>query len=265
MGVSRGVSAVALRDRIGAGKIAAGLVVVHSNGASIARLAASCGFDWLFVDLEHGAAGLDTASQICVAALDAGVTPFVRVPENAPAWIGRALDGGAIGVVVPHIDTPEDARRAVASARYPPAGERSLSGLLPQFGYRALPAADHMRQGDALTVVVGIIETAEAVERIDAIAAVPGLDALQVGTSDLSVSLGVAGELDHPKVQDAVRRTIEACRRHGKLPVLGGAYREDWLRLYAGMGMRMMLVGNDLALLAGAMRERATLAQALAG
>src|SRR5918994_7555061 len=91
-----------------------------------ARLAASCGFDWLFVDLEHGAAGLDTASQICVAALDAGITPFVRVPENAPAWIGRALDGGAVGVVVPHIDTPEDASRAVAAARYPPAGARSL-------------------------------------------------------------------------------------------------------------------------------------------
>jgi len=262
---SHGVSAAGFRDRLAGGAVAAGLVIVHSRGASIARLAASCGFDWLFVDLEHGAAGLDTASQICVAALDAGITPFVRVPENAPAWIGRALDGGAVGVVVPHIDTPEDARRAVAAARYPPAGARSLSGLLPQFGYRAMPAVEHMRSGDALTVVVGIIETADAVERIDAIAAVPGLDALQVGTSDLSVSLGVPGELDHPKLQDAVQRTMRACHRHGKLPVLGGAYREDWLRLYAGMGIRMMLVGNDLALLAGAMRERAALAQSLAG
>ena len=245
------------RDRLGAGEIAAGIVVAHSRTASIARIAASCGYHWLFVDLEHGPSGLDVASQICVAALDAGITPFVRVPENSPGWIGRVLDGGAIGVVVPHIDSAEDAARAVDAARYPPTGQRSLSGLLPQFGYRALPAREQMARSEALTFVVGIIETEQAIADIDAIAAVPGLDALQVGTSDLSVSLGVPGELDHPRVQEAVRQTIAACQRHGKVAAVGGAYRDDWLRLYANMGIRLMLVGNDLSLLVGAMRDRA--------
>lgn len=245
------------RDRLAAGEIAAGLVVAHSRTASIARIAASCGYHWLFVDLEHGPTGLDVASQICVAALDAGITPFVRVPENSPGWIGRVLDGGAVGVVVPHIDSAEDAARAVDAARYPPTGQRSLSGLLPQFGYRALSAREQMMRAEALTCVVGIIETERAVANIDAIAAVPGLDALQVGTSDLSVSMGVPGELDHPRVQEAVRQTIAACQRHGKLAAIGGAYRDDWLRLYAGMGIRLMLVGNDLSLLVGAMRDRA--------
>jgi 2-keto-3-deoxy-L-rhamnonate aldolase RhmA len=245
------------RDRLAAGEIAAGLVVAHSRTASIARIAASCGYHWLFVDLEHGPTGLDVASQICVAALDAGITPFVRVPENSPGWIGRVLDGGAVGVVVPHIDSPEDAARAVDAARYPPTGQRSLSGLLPQFGYQALPAREQMARSEALTCVVGIIETEKAVANIDAIAAVPGLDALQVGTSDLSVSMGVPGELDHPRVQEAVRQTIAACQRHGKVAAVGGAYRDDWLRLYAGMGVRLMLVGNDLSLLVGAMRDRA--------
>jgi len=247
-----------LRARLAAGGVASGLVVAHSRTPAIARIAASCGYHWLFVDLEHGATSLEIASQICVAALDAGITPFVRVPENSPGWIGRALDGGAVGIVVPHIDSAADAKRAVDAARYPPTGLRSLSGLLPQFGYRPLPAREQMAQAEALTFLVGIIETKEAIDQIDVIAAVSGLDALQVGTSDLSVSMGVPGELGHPKVQDAVRRTIEACRRHGKVAAVGGAYQPDWLQLYAGMGVRMMLVGNDLSLLVGALRERAS-------
>jgi len=237
--------------------------VAHSRTPAIARIAANCGFHWLFIDLEHGPTSLEVASQICVAALDAGITPVVRVPEISSAWIGRALDGGAVGIVVPHIDSVADARKAVDAARYPPAGSRSLSGLLPQFGYRALPAREQMERSEALTFLIGIIETKEAIAAIDRIAAVPGLDALQVGTSDLSVSLEVAGELDHPKVQDAVRRTIEACARHGKVVCVGGAYRPDWLELYAGMGVRMMLVGNDLSFLVDALRQRASLAAKL--
>lgn len=252
-----------LRAKLAANGVASGLVVAHSRTPTIARIAASCGFHWLFVDLEHGTTSLEIASQICVAALDAGITPVVRVPENSPAWIGRALDGGAVGIVVPHIDSARDAKRAVDAARYPPIGSRSLSGLLPQFGYRALPAREQMAQAEALTFLVAIIETKEAIDQVDAIAAVPGLDALQVGTSDLSVSLGVPGELGHPSVQEAVRCTIEACSRHGKVAAVGGAYRPDWLRLYAGMGVRMLLVGNDLSLLVGALRERAALADNL--
>jgi len=241
-----------LRVKLAAGGVAAGLVVSHSRTPNIARIAASCGFHWLFIDLEHGASSLEIASQTCVAALDAGITPFVRVPENSPGWIGRALDGGAA-----------DAKRAVDAARYPPVGLRSLSGLLPQFNYRAMPAREQMAKAEAMTFVAGIVETKEAIEQIDTIAAVPGLDALQVGTSDLSVSLGVPGELDHASVQDAVRRTIEACTRHGKIAAVGGAYRPDWLRLYSNMGVRMMLVGNDLSLLVGALRERTVLAETL--
>jgi len=120
-----------------------------------------------------------------------------------------------------------------------------------------LPAPEQMQQGNALTFLVGIIETKKAVDSIDEIAAVPGMDALQVGTSDLSVSLGVPGELGHPLVQEAVRRTINACRREKKIPIVGGAYRPEWLKLYLGMGIRMLLTGNDLSLLVGALRERA--------
>ena len=252
-----------LRARLVTGKIAAGIVVQYARAPQIARIAASCGYHWLMFDLEHGQASLDTASGVCVAALDAGITPVVRVPANEPAWIGRALDGGAIGIVVPHIDSAADARRAADAAHYPPAGARSLAGLLPQFGYRAIPAPEAMKQADALTFLIGIIETAEAIDAVDEIAQVSGLDALQVGTSDLSVSLGCPGEVDHPRVQEAVKRTVAACRRHGKVAAVGGAYREDAMRLYASFGVRLMLVGNDLALLVNALRARASFADDL--
>jgi 4-hydroxy-2-oxoheptanedioate aldolase len=253
----------AVRERLASNSIAIGLVVAHSRTPVIAHMAASCGFHWLFIDLEHGPTSLERASEICVAALDAGITPFVRVPENTPAWISRALDGGAVGIVVPHIDSVDAAARAVAAARYPPAGARSLSGLLPQFGYHGLPAIEQMRQGDALTFLVGLIETKEASAAVEEIAAVRGIDALQVGTNDLSVSLGVPGELDHPVVQDAVRRTMAACKRERKIAVIGGAYRPEWLKLYAGMGARMLLVGNDQSLLVDALRDRASFAAGL--
>jgi 2-keto-3-deoxy-L-rhamnonate aldolase RhmA len=245
------------------GEIAAGLVVVHSRTPAIAHMAASCGLQWLFIDLEHGATGLQTASEICTAALTAGITPFVRVPENAPTWIGRVLDGGAVGVVVPHVESAHDAKLAVEAARYPPLGSRSLSGLLPQLGYRVLSANEQMQQADELTFLVGIIETKQALEKIDEIAAVSGIDALQIGTSDLSVSLGVPGELAHPLVQDAVRRIIAACNREKKIAILGGAYRPEWLKLYVGMGMRMLLIGNDLALFMSALRERSSFVSSL--
>src|SRR5215470_5953076 len=106
-----------LRARLLSGKIAAGLVVVHSRTPAIARIAANCGYHWLFVDLEHGQSGLDVATQMCVAALDAGVTPFVRVPAGERGCIGRALDGGAVGIVIPHINSAEDAMQAVDAAR----------------------------------------------------------------------------------------------------------------------------------------------------
>ena len=110
-----------LRAKLAAGGVASGLVVAHSRTPTIARIAASCGFHWLFIDLEHGTTSLEIASQICVAALDAGITPFVTRAGEFAGWIGRALDGGAVGIVVPHIDSAADAKRAVDAARYPPA------------------------------------------------------------------------------------------------------------------------------------------------
>ena len=113
------------KERLVAGEVAFGIGIRGSRQPEIARVAARLGFHYMFVDMEHSALDLDTVSQICVAGLDAGVTANVRVPANDPVYISRVLDVGALAVVVPHVDTPEDAERAVSAAKYQPIGDRS--------------------------------------------------------------------------------------------------------------------------------------------
>jgi hypothetical protein len=127
------------------------------------------------------------------------------VPENTPVWIGRVLDGGAIGIVVPHIDSSADAKRAVDAARYSPAGLRSLSGMLPQFGYRALPAREQMAQAEALTFVVGIIKTKEAIEQIDATVC---MNVPLVDRSGAELRIGAEIVDAHPVIERGARRPL---------------------------------------------------------
>ena len=134
------------KERLAAGQLAIGVAVLHARSVHIAKLMAAAGFDFLFIDLEHGAMSLDTAGQISVAALDAGIAPMVRVPGFEHHHAARALDAGALGVAIPHVDTAEVARQMVRNCRYPPEGARSIAGAPPQLGYRALPSRRRPRR-----------------------------------------------------------------------------------------------------------------------
>src|SRR5258708_27612343 len=129
------------KERLDKGELALGMGVGGMRGVEIARLMRSAGFDWLFIDLEHGSASVETACQISVAALDAGIAPFVRVPAGELALGARCLDGGALGIVIPHVDTPEQARAMVDAFRFPPLGHRSIGGAYPHFGFPSRPIA----------------------------------------------------------------------------------------------------------------------------
>src|SRR6185437_3664802 len=119
------------RERLAKGELALGLGIRLVRTVEIARLMKTCGFDWLFLDLEHGVMALDQASEISIAALDAGIAPIVRVPRGQYDMAARALDGGAWGIVMPHVDTAEEAAAMVAHLKYPPEGRRSSGGVLP--------------------------------------------------------------------------------------------------------------------------------------
>lgn len=207
------MSATPLKQRLAAGEVTIGSWITLGH-PSIAEILARAGFDWLILDTEHSV--LSTADvQALVRAIEpSGCTPLVRVADNDPTQIKRVLDAGARGIMVPMVTSGDDARRAVAAAYYPPKGNRGV-GLARAQGYGA--TFDHYRDSlDDQTIVIAMIEHVDAVEAIDEILSVSGVDGYIVGPYDLSASLGIPGSLDDPRIAALLARIGEAGARHAK-------------------------------------------------
>jgi len=246
-------------QQLRAGKLAVGLGVRNARTVDIAQMLKTCGFDWLFVDCEHSSMDLDTAAQISSASLAVGITPVVRVPGLEHWHASRVLDNGAQGVVFPHIEDESQAQRAVNACRFPPQGHRSMGGGLQQTGFAAMPVGETARLVSAETLVVVMIESPRGVENCEEIAAVPGVDALLVGTNDLCFEIGIPGQFNDPRVAEAYKKVIAACRKHGKFPGMGGMYTPELLERHVGMGVQLVLSGSDFSLVMQAGAARATL------
>ena len=252
------------KEKLLSGGLSVGLGVRQSRTVDIAMIAKTAGYDWLFIDMEHSSLDIDTAAQISAAALDAGITPIVRVPGHEHFHASRLLDTGALGIVVPHVNSAAEAERAVSHCRFPPLGKRSLPGTLPQAHFEAVPIAELASAVNAATLVVVMIETPEAVENADAIAAVPGADVLLIGTNDLAAEMGITGQFGHAKIEDAYRKVIAACRKHGKFAGMGGVYDNALMERYIGLGARFILSGSDLSFLMAGAKARSAFLQSLA-
>ncbi|HUN40983.1 MAG TPA: aldolase/citrate lyase family protein [Acetobacteraceae bacterium] len=235
----------ATKRRMAAGEVALGFGVHHLRSAAAPTLAAATGHHWLFIDNEHGAFSAHEVAQLCIAALPTGVTPIIRACATAIDEATRALDNGAQGIVMPHVDTAKEARRIAEAFHYPPQGHRSWGGPPAIYGYRAPAMAEAQKAINAEILTVVMIESPEAVKNAADIAAVDGVDVLLIGTSDLSSELGVAGQMGHPKVVDAYETVGAACRKHGKVLGMGGVYDEEHASRYVAMGARFVLTGSD--------------------
>ncbi len=244
------------KNRLELGELALGIGLRQARTVDIGKIMKTCGYDWLFIDMEHNSMSIDTAAQISVAAQDAGVAPIVRVPGFQHFHASRALDGGAQGVVVPHVDTAEVAAEMVSNCKYPPVGHRSVTGRLPQVNFEAHPQDEVTRSVNNATLVVVMVETPTAVENVEAIAAVPGVDSVLVGTNDLCTEMGIPGAVGDARIQEIMERVVAACRAHGKHPGLGGVYEPPLMERYVRMGMRLILCGNDLTMMMAAAQER---------
>ena len=246
------------KEKLARGEVVASMTIRLVRGVEIARLAATAGFDMIYVDLEHSTLTLEATSQICQAAISAGVTPMVRVPANTPEYIQRVLDGGALGIIAPGVRSAEEARAVVTAAKYAPLGERGAGGALPHLQFRSFPAAEANAAINAATMVIVQFESAEAIDRAEEIAAVEGVDMVLLGVNDLLADLGLAGQLEHPKVRDAYERTIAACRKHGKHAGVGGLSTKPKLAAeFIAMGARLLSTGTDIQFLSSAMAEKA--------
>jgi 2-keto-3-deoxy-L-rhamnonate aldolase RhmA len=235
------------RERLERGELSLGVGIRVLRSVEAAKAMKSAGFDWLFIDLEHGALSIETAAQMCLAGLDAGISPLVRVPNGDYALATRLLDNGALGIVVPHVETADEARTIAARLRYPPQGHRGVYSIMPHFDYK--PDAGMTAALNATNLIAVMLESATAIANAEAIAAVPGIDVLLIGTNDLCLDIGVPGELGHPKVTDAYARMIAACRKHAKWSGMGGVYDDVLMRRYIDMGARFILAGGDLGFL----------------
>jgi 4-hydroxy-2-oxoheptanedioate aldolase len=225
-----------------------------------AEMMGRCGFDWVCIDTQHGVIGYDQMMPM-LQALSITATPaFVRVPWNQPDHIMKALDAGAQGVIVPMVDSEDDARAAVRAAKYPPVGTRSWGPIRA-----ALDVPDYSPEtANRRTIVAVMIETPGGVRNLDAILAVPGVDAVYVGPSDLALGHGMTPTLnatdpEHEKLIDTI---IDACRRHGKVAGIHCDSAETVRRWHA-RGYGMFTVGSDAALMRSA--ATAVIAQSFEG
>lgn len=201
---------MSLKERLARSELTIGSWITLGHPA-IAEIMASAGFDWLVLDMEHSVMELSEA-QIIIQVLDKQQCPaIVRLTSNHPDQIKRVMDAGASGVMIPMIKSAEDAKIAVSSVYYPPQGQRGV-GLARAQGYGA-SFQEYRQWLIENAVIVVMIEHIEAVKQIDSILAVPGVDAYIIGPYDLSGSMGMPGELDHPHVQDAIKHVLDAGKR----------------------------------------------------
>ena len=255
------------KEKLARGELVLCMAVNQMRTADVGLIAAACGFDAVFVDLEHGPTSLESASLVCLSAKAAGVTPIARIASQHGHDMARVLDSGAQGLMVPHVDGVAEAEAIVRACRFPPLGHRSASGSGPMLGYANLPQAEVSRVLNEELLLFAMVETPAALANAEAIAAVDGIDGLHVGSLDLSTEMGIPGEYRHPEMQAAYRQVAEACRGHGKAMGVGGArgdrgLQDDLIEL----GVRYLTAGSDVGyLMAAAKAEVAALRAAHGG
>lgn len=227
------------------GQMALGFQVYHLRSIATPLLAAASGHDFLFIDMEHGAFSVQEATQMCIAALPTGIAPLVRVCTGALDEATRLLDNGALGIVVPHVDTAAQAKQIADALHYPPMGTRSWGGPPALYGYQAPDMGQAQREMNDEILTTVMIESPEAVRNADGIAAVPGIDVLLFGSSDLTTEMGIPGQMGHPKLIEAYQVVGDACRKHGKIMGMGGINDNEDARRFVGMGCKFVLTGSD--------------------
>jgi len=241
------------------------LGVRFSLTADIARIASMAAYDLIWVDLEHSCMSMDAAGEILSCAHDLGLGAWARVPENDFGSIGRLLDSGATGVIMPKVETAEQARRLAACCRFPPEGERSMIARLPQSGFAKTPNTDLIEAANRMTVCQALIESRVGVSNADAIAAVEGIDILAIGMNDLTADFGCPGDARNAEIMSACQAVANAAKRYNKIAVVGGVANEQHFADMLKMGFApLVFAGIDTDIMAdGVVSRRARWREAL--
>ena len=218
---------------------------ITSTSLEIAARAASAGFHFLWLELEHSPVTLETVRHIVLATRDLPAVPFARVPVTETWTAKRVLDAGVHGVIFPFVSTPALAKVAADACRYPPKGRRGSGASLATTCW---PDPDRYQDSADLNIIaVAIVEEASALTHLDQIAATDGIDVVFIGTGDLSFSMGLRGEQTHPRVEEAAQQVLAAAKRHGKVAGRPAASPEQ-TRRYVEQGFLFFQAPSELAL-----------------
>ena len=235
---------------------------VEIGAPELIEIAGLAGFDFAIIDREHAAFSGETVGNLIRAAARADIAPIVRVRENSPGPILEALDLGAVGLHIPQIANAEDARRAVAAAKFPPEGERGFNPFVQAAAYGAEPIDEFRARSNDDTLLVLHIEARDSVDRIDEILAVPGIDVAFLGPYDLSQTLGIPGQVTHPRVRDAMQAVVEAARKRN-LAVGSFANSREHAELWIAAGVSYLSYSLDSVIYLDACRRARAMLESL--
>lgn len=254
-----------IRRAVREGRAALGTGLKEFTSRGIPWIIEASGFDYVAIDHEHGAFDLETIADLASWFQATSVSPIVRIHKSFNHLIPAILDQGIMGIQISEVNTAEEARAIVREAKFPPIGNRGISGQGPHTGYKsygARHAAEYAPWANQNIIICPSIETVEGLENVEAIAAVDGIDMIGYGHSDLSARLGIHLQLEHPTFKAAVRRIADACNKHGKL-ARGSAETEAQVEEYWKLGCKVLnLPGNDVSTLLDGLKARAGRANA---
>ncbi len=255
-----------LKAQMETGRPVLGMILRAVRSPEIARIAKASGHDFLFIDTQHSAFGLETIEQIAFAAKGCDIATLVRVTAPDDPNIGRLLDCGVTGIIVPDIETAAQAAEVVQQAKFAPLGKRSVVGGGAFFDYSSLPLSEAIEILNRQTLVICMIESTAGLDAVEQIAGVAGVDVLHVGCNDLLVDLGKPGDFASVEIQAAVQRVIDVCERHQKFAGYGGDRDASRQAAVISSGARFLTTQSDVNyLLAAASAKTAELRALMSG
>ncbi len=231
------------------GKSAIGIMVSEIRTPGIAQMFATAGFDFFVIDMEHSPFTLETVQDMVWAARASGITPIVRVPTRYGHHnLSRPLDCGAEGLLVPQVETAQEVEHIIRATKYHPLGDRGLALRRTHSNFAAVKPEEFLRMANEQTMIILQIESKEAIDHLEELITIPGVDACLIGPNDLSQSLGMPGNVNHPYVQEYIEKFVEKCLKYG-VPCGIHLMNPEAMQRWIEKGMRLLMCSSDINLL----------------